>query len=64
MVRPKPGFVWGEARLKAAESIGPVHFAHSDLSGFSIFEEAQYRGVVAAETVLRTLRIQFTSSVV
>jgi hypothetical protein len=24
-----------------------IHFANSDLSGFSIFEEAQYRGVQA-----------------
>ena len=62
MVRPKPGFVWGGARELAAEPVGRVRFAHSDLSGFSIFEEAQYRGVLAAEQVLQTLRIPFTSS--
>jgi hypothetical protein len=62
MVRPKPGFLWGGAREVAAEPIGRVRFAHSDLSGFSIFEEAQYRGVLAAEQVLQTLRIPFTSS--
>jgi hypothetical protein len=30
-------------------------FANSDLSGFSIFEEAQHRGVVAAERVLSAI---------
>jgi hypothetical protein len=42
--------------------VGPIRFAHSDLSGFSIFEEAQYRGVLAAEQTLEALRIPFTSS--
>lgn len=52
MVRPGPGFVWGEARQKLTKPFGKIQFAHSDLSGFSIFEEAQYRGVIAAERVL------------
>jgi glycine/D-amino acid oxidase-like deaminating enzyme len=57
MVRPRPGFTWGEARRRFAQPFGRIHFAHSDLSGFSIFEEAQYRGVTAAEWVLgRDLR--------
>jgi hypothetical protein len=63
MVRPRPGFIWGEARRQAAQSIGAVQFAHSDLSGFSIFEEAQFRGVLAAERVLQSLRIPFSSSI-
>lgn len=62
MVRPRPGFLWGEARRRAAEPIGRVHFAHSDLSGFSIFEEAQYRGVLAAEQVLAEMGVRFASS--
>ena len=62
MVRPKPGFLWGGARELAARPIDRLRFAHSDLSGFSIFEEAQYRGVLAAERVLEALRIPFTSS--
>ncbi len=52
MVRPRPGFIWGEARQRFTRPFGHIHFAHSDLSGFSIFEEAQYRGVTAAEWVL------------
>ena len=64
MVRPRPGFMWGTARQEAAKSIGNIHFAHSDLSGFSIFEEAQYRGVLAAEKILKAYRIPFRSSIV
>jgi monoamine oxidase len=55
MIRPRPGFIWSEARQKLTKPFGKIHFAHSDLSGFSIFEEAQYRGVVAAERVLKRL---------
>jgi hypothetical protein len=53
MIRPGPGFIWGPARRRAAEPFGRVHFAHSDLSGLALFEEAQDRGVRAAEAVLR-----------
>lgn len=62
MVRPRPGFVWGEARQRAASNYPNIYFAHSDLSGFSIFEEAQYRGVLAAERILRKYRIPHSSS--
>lgn len=49
MSRPIPGFL--ESRLKF-ENRGPIFFANSDLSGFSIFEEAQYHGVAAADRCL------------
>ncbi len=62
MIRPVPGFVHGEVRRRAAESFGPVRFAHSDMSGLSLFEEAQYRGVRAAEDLLRQLGRPFRSS--
>lgn len=62
MVRPRPGFVWGEARAHAARPIGRVQPAHSDLSGFSLFEEAQYRGVLAAERVLAQLGVRAPTS--
>jgi hypothetical protein len=52
MVRPRPGFMWNEARRRFTRPFGRIHFAHSDLSGFSLFEEAQYRGVIAAQWVL------------
>ena len=53
MVRPRPGFVWGRARREAAKPVAGVHFAHSELSGLALFEEAFYHGVRAAEEVLR-----------
>ena len=62
MVRPRPRFVWSEARRRAGSPSGNVHFAHSDLSGFSLFEEAQFRGVLAAEQVLDRLGARFASS--
>jgi hypothetical protein len=55
MARPVPGFLSSETRRRFAESKGPVYFANSDLSGFSIFEEAQYRGVTAADRALRDI---------
>ena len=62
MIRPVPGFVWGAARRRAAAPHGPVRFAHSDMSGMSLFEEAQYHGVRAAEEVMRELDHGFSSS--
>ena len=53
MARPVPGFLASETRRHFAESKGPIYYANSDLSGFSIFEEAQYRGVSAADRALR-----------
>jgi NAD(P)-binding Rossmann-like domain len=61
MVRPRPGLIWGSARERVLRHTGRVHFAHSDLSGFSLFEEAQYRGVFAAERVLAALAIRSPS---
>ena len=55
MIRPAPGFVWGEARRRAAAPHGAIRFAHSDMSGISVFEEAQYHGVRAAEEVMQAL---------
>ena len=53
MARPVPGFLASETRRRFATGLGGVYYANSDLSGFSIFEEAQYRGVVAADRALR-----------
>lgn len=52
MVRPTPGFLSSPARRALVEAEGPVFYAHSDLSGLSLFEEAQDHGVRAAERVL------------
>lgn len=64
MARPTVGFIWGGAREPFAADSPRLRFAHADVSGFSIFEEAQYRGVLAAERTLRRLGVRFTSSLV
>jgi hypothetical protein len=64
MPRPVTGFVWGGAREPFAVDSPRLRFAHADVSGLSIFEEAQYRGVLAAERTLRRLGVRFTSSLV
>ena len=49
---PVPG-VRGSAALRAlAEEPGRIRFAHTDLSGYSVFEEAMYQGTRAAAAVL------------
>ena len=52
MIRPRPGFIWGDARRAAARPYRAIHFAHSDLSGIALFEEAFDHGIRAAEEVL------------
>lgn len=55
MTRPEPGFLTNEQRLQALKPTGDIHFAHTDLSGISIFEEGFYQGLRAAEEVLESL---------
>ena len=55
MVRPTVGFLSQPARTSETWSPSGIHLAHSDVSGLSLFEEAQHRGVAAAEAVLSTL---------
>jgi protoporphyrinogen oxidase len=59
MVRPDVGFIWGPDRLHAAEPVGRVHFAHCDLSGLALVEEALDQGVRAGEEVLAALGVPF-----
>ncbi|EJL33454.1 NAD(P)/FAD-dependent oxidoreductase [Novosphingobium sp. AP12] len=59
MIRPTPGFLTDPARQRARESQPPVLFAHSDLSGLSLFEEAHYRGVTAGERTLSHLGLAY-----
>lgn len=55
MIRPAVGSIFAEDRQRLSRSSGRMLFANSDLSGISIFEEAQYHGVRAAEKVLAIL---------
>jgi hypothetical protein len=52
MIKPKPGFLQGRARREAAIPFRGIHFAHADLSGVALFEEAFDQGLRAAEEVL------------
>lgn len=46
MISPIPGFILGKNIQKAAQPIQKtIYFAHSDLSGISIFEEAFHQGI-------------------
>ncbi len=53
MAQPRPGLTSSTALAALRQRHGPLQLAHSDLSGFSLFEEAQYWGVRAAEAVLK-----------
>jgi len=55
MVSPAPGFIWSDARRQLSQPVDRVWFAHSDLSGLSLFEEAQYRGVTAARSAMKVI---------
>jgi hypothetical protein len=51
MIRPVPGFVWSAAREQMSAPRGRIAFAHTDMSGISLFEEACARGAAAASQV-------------
>jgi hypothetical protein len=55
MVRPGIGSIFSAERYLLKNPKDRLFFANSDLSGISIFEEAQYQGVTAAERVLRVV---------
>lgn len=53
MISPVPDFIYGQAKKEASKSIDDtIYFAHSDLSGISIFEEAFHQGINAVNTML------------
>jgi hypothetical protein len=55
MIRPAPRAVFSAERERLTQRDSRLLFANSDLSGISIFEEAQYRGVKAAQQVLHRI---------
>lgn len=54
-VRPEVGWHASGALDALRKPLGRVTFAHTDLSGMSLFEEASWHGIRAAETVLGQL---------
>jgi glycine/D-amino acid oxidase-like deaminating enzyme len=57
MVRPSPGFLSNPERLSWEKGRERFYWASADVSGFSLFEEAQYRGVEAARRAASALRL-------
>lgn len=52
MISPRPDFLWSGVREKAQKPYKNIHFAHSDLSGVALFEEAFYHGLRVAKEIL------------
>jgi NAD(P)-binding Rossmann-like domain len=53
MVKPTVGFIWSKERHQSAKSIeDSLFFAHTDLSGMSLFEEGFIRGIEAANELM------------
>ena len=53
MISPAPNYIWGKTRSSAKIPVDDkIFFAHTDLSGISIFEEAFHNGINAAQQLL------------
>ncbi len=52
MAVPSPGFRSNRGRIALREQDGAILFAHADLSGFSVFEEASWWGYRAAQRAI------------
>lgn len=63
MIRPLPGRLWGSGRGSFESGVPGIQFAHADVSGLSLFEEANFRGVLAAERTLTRLGVSYASSI-
>ncbi len=55
MIRPTPGLLADPAWRALRMPQDRLLYAHSDVSGLPLFEEAQYRGVAAADRALATM---------
>jgi hypothetical protein len=56
MVRPRTGSIWSPDLHARSQAIGRIHFAHTDLSGYALFEEAFDHGLRAAREVTEAIR--------
>ena len=53
MISPAVNYIWGQTRRNAQAPVDDkIFFAHTDLSGISIFEEAFHHGINAAKQVM------------
>jgi NAD(P)-binding Rossmann-like domain len=53
MISPRTDFIWSGIRDKAQQPFRNIHFAHSDLSGVALFEEAFYHALRAAGEIMK-----------
>jgi phytoene dehydrogenase-like protein len=51
MIRPKPGALFDANRVARLQPRGRIHFAHTDLTGIALFEEAFDHGLRAAREI-------------
>ncbi|HEY0657500.1 MAG TPA: FAD-dependent oxidoreductase [Pyrinomonadaceae bacterium] len=56
MISPKTNFLWSGARDEAQKPFRNIHFAHSDLSGIALFEEAFFHGIRAANEISKDFK--------
>ncbi len=56
MISPRPGFIWSKNKQAASKPYRNIHFAHTDLSGIALFEEAFYHGLRSAVSVIKEVR--------
>jgi monoamine oxidase len=57
MAQPLPGLIHSDIRKHLSASIeNKIHFAHTDLAGISIFEEAFYQGLSVAKKVMANIK--------
>jgi glycine/D-amino acid oxidase-like deaminating enzyme len=56
MISPRPNFIWSGIREKAKQPFRNIHFAHTDLSGIALFEEAFHHGMRAAGNIMSASR--------
>lgn len=53
MISPMPNFIFSDEKKRAKQNINNlIYFAHTDLSGMSLFEEAFHQGIEVANEVL------------
>jgi len=62
MIRPVPGFRFSASRRVAAERWRGIEFAHSDLSGLPLFEEAFARGSAAGRRIAERIEQELSGS--
>ena len=52
MVTLTPGYIWGPERVLMKRPQGRIRFAHCDVGGVPVFEQASYRGIEVAQQIM------------